>query len=87
MAYWSRDFMEDWIPVEVRLPKPGERVLVAGYNPQNFMNTYVSIAQFRGDRRWSGHKRVSHWMPLPNVPEGSERNDENMKLVRRNHGG
>ena len=79
MAYWSRDFMEDWIPVEERVPMRGQRVIVACYNPENFMDTHVSICDYYGPHpggpTWSGRKCVSHWMPLPKVPEGYERKD------------
>ena len=73
MAYWSRDFMEDWIPVWVRLPEPHQRVIVTGYNPQNHYDRHINIAVYKGgkgwDSIWSKGMKVSHWMPLPKLPE------------------
>lgn len=64
---------KDWISVHVKLPKTHERVLVICYDPRNHQDTHVSISTYMGrnDRGlpiWSRHKRVSHWYPLPDLP-------------------
>jgi hypothetical protein len=73
-----------WISVNDKLPKKGERVLVVCTNYQNQMQEHVSICEFWGDCHyvcgkvvrkplWSGHKNVTHWMPLPELPREGER--------------
>lgn len=68
-----------WIPVSMRLPKMGERVLVVCTNLQNQMQAHVSIAswwpvhwlEWEKDPTkilWSGHRHVTHWAPLPDLP-------------------
>lgn len=68
--------MAEWISVNDKLPKSYERVLVVCINPQNHMQKHISICYFWGNRPWSskkeplwsGHKNVTHWMPLPDLP-------------------
>ena len=68
-----------WIDVKDKLPKKNERVLVVCTNRNNQMQRHVSICEFWGDRHkylnkvyykpmWSGHKEVTHWQPLPELP-------------------
>ena len=69
----------EWISVKDSLPKYGQRVLVVCTNLQNKMQKHVSICDYWGSgsdnglRRarplWSGWKTVTHWMPLPDIPE------------------
>lgn len=67
----------EWISVKDRVPMHGQRVLVVCINQQNRMQRHVSICDHhfsinpRGERfsRWSGWKSVTHWMPLPELPE------------------
>ena len=63
--------MPNWISVEEALPKTHQQVLVVCTNPQNHMQRHVSLCTFngRGPRMWSGWKTVTHWMPLPELPE------------------
>lgn len=69
-----------WVPVNMGLPKMGERVLVVCTNMQNQMQEHVSIASWWPIRweagklkeptnaHWSGHRHVTHWAPLPKLP-------------------
>lgn len=63
---------EKWINVKNELPKNNERVLVA--LSQDIAMTYTNIDTDRIENgkwvRWN--KRVTHWMPLPELPEESE---------------
>jgi hypothetical protein len=76
-----------WISVEEALPKYNQRVLVVCTNQENFMQEHVSICTFWGDNHlgiprpypmWSGKKTVTHWMPLPELP-----NKEGKDAVQR----
>lgn len=73
----------NWISVDEALPHTGERVLVVCVNCQNKMQRHISICDFRGARheylgkiyihpKWSGHKQVTHWAPLPELPKEVE---------------
>ena len=68
-----------WIDVKDKLPKKYERVLVVCTNYNNKMQRHISICEFFGDKHeylgkvyhksiWSGHKEVTHWQPLPELP-------------------
>lgn len=49
--------MSEWISVKDRLPEE------QGY--------YIDIVYFRGKTKWAkGNERVTHWMPLPELPKG-----------------
>ena len=67
--------MSKWISVNEALPKAHQQVLVVCVNPQNHMQRHVSLCTFYGatggvrGRMWSGWKTVTHWMPLPELPE------------------
>lgn len=69
--------MSQWISVNDRLPKEKGEYLVA-YHPCYWDNvsegTVVGIDSFRGKTQWAKKKyqRVTHWMPLPDPPEGEE---------------
>ena len=69
------DLFNFWIPItdEGPLPKKNERVLVVCTNRQNKMQRHVSICEYWGNEfgkpRWSGCKEVTHWSPLPEMPE------------------
>ena len=73
----------NWISVHDALPLRGERVLVLGYNWQNRMDVHVSICTLNEIRNgiplWSRGKGrfVSHWMPLPEVPDNIPRRYKN----------
>ena len=68
-----------WIDVKDKLPQKNERVLVVCTNYNNKMQRHISICEFWGDKHehlgevyhkpmWSGHKKVTHWQPLPELP-------------------
>ena len=63
----------DWIPVTSELPKQHERVLVVCYNLQNHTQRHISISSYyvstTGRVLWSGKKKVTHWMRLPDLPD------------------
>ena len=64
----------EWIPCSERLPKDGELVLIA----------HVSGAVYIADRdgkyweedsgEWYDGENVTHWMPLPEPPDGGAEN-------------
>lgn len=63
--------MSNWISVKDRLPDTNEYVLVATRSKngaQNIDKGYVI------DGRWAhrGTAEVTHWMPLPELPEEEE---------------
>ena len=80
-----------WISVDTFLPRKNDRVLVVCTNPQNHMQRYVSVGTYFGDDNfthkpvWSGHKNVTHWATLPELPpEGEYRKitiDELIKII------
>ena len=57
-----------WISVTERLPRCGERVLVI--NDGSVWEAYLSISHkwVRQEFVWAA--KVTHWMPLPQPPEG-----------------
>ena len=62
----------DWISVTDRLPPTGKRVLACSWMSVNYFVAYVSplggwCLAF-GD---SPILNVTHWMPLPELPQGS----------------
>lgn len=65
-------FKQQWISVKDRLPKSGQRVLVVGVNPQNRMQRHVSVCTYYNCGRrpcWTKYVGITHWMPLPELPE------------------
>lgn len=67
----------EWIPIYKKQPQKYQRVLVVCYNIQNPNDTaHVSICEYWGrhpnnryEHSWSGKKHVTHWMPLPEIPD------------------
>lgn len=58
-----------WISVEERLPRSGDTVLVY-YRRGDYRG--VDILRYVAVGRWVTadlHKKVTHWMPLPEPPE------------------
>lgn len=63
--------MDNWISVEERLPEHEDRVLVAcrtKKGAQSINLAYYSDGFWHGQGSMSG---VTHWMPLPDLPEVS----------------
>ena len=64
---------QKWISVEDRLPDAGEKVIVCG------VKNGMQVGAFRGKLRSGNNRRwwwknntileVTHWMPLPSMPE------------------
>ena len=67
----------EWISVEDRLPEEGQIVLVHQkdgfiYCAENFAgNVLMSPGWFIDNYSWDA-KEVTHWMPLPEPPEGKD---------------
>ena len=70
--------MQEWIPVEDRLPEEGEYVLcvLKGFNYGGKIQVckFVPADKFK-DKPYFEHFRngfpsVTHWMPLPHPPKG-----------------
>lgn len=69
--------MSDWISVEERLPKVGDKVLL--YEHDGFLRNicvdlitdYANACLMRDeyDARWDA---VTHWMPLPEPPKDGQ---------------
>ena len=66
---------DKWIPVSERLPEDTERMLTIVYDAFED-TTAISILQHYGDGDWfswdSRRYVVTHWMPLPELPEVQE---------------
>ena len=57
----------NWIPVTERLPESDTAVIVATDNGMVFQCLYA----YDGWDLWDGYTvNITHWMPLPNPPEG-----------------
>ena len=73
--------MSEWISVENRLPKKGDRCLICINFGSPFIEPSVHDAQFTGSTFRRGRAKVAvagtsdddpvvtHWMPLPDLPE------------------
>ena len=68
------DFQANWIKADIQLPRRSQHCIVACYNTENHYQIHVSKAEYwglvNGKPRWSGHKKVLYWMPLPGLPKG-----------------
>lgn len=64
-----------WIPVSERLPEVNEDVFTVVYDT-NDGSTSVSALKHHGDGVWfiwdKGYYVVTHWMPMPKLPEAQE---------------
>lgn len=60
--------MPEWISVKDRLPSIGEDVLV--YDGEWFHVDYLNNSD---SVDWGRCFDVTHWMPLPNAPESSNK--------------
>ena len=74
-----------WIPVEERLPEPGESVLMffratdadgrpscIGYDRNGGLVSVATFERIKGQSFWTsdyGDETPSHWMPLPSPPD------------------
>ena len=78
----ARKLMEDapavqqWIPLTERLPEPGDRVIACGAKGGVFMVRATSIEGFGKVDGASNHRYYTHWMHLPDPPEGERKDDE-----------
>jgi hypothetical protein len=54
----------EWIKIEDREPKKGQRVLVFPYAAWQTFDKYG----WTGNNALTGLSRVTHWMPLPEPP-------------------
>lgn len=56
-----------WVSVEDGLPKDNERILA--YRPNAHPNRKLNVSLMWGWECKSKRKGVTHWMPLPELPE------------------
>ena len=67
------NWLMDWIPVTDRLPPVGLNVLACSWLAKTYALAYVSPR----DGKWylsfgsTRSMNVTHWMPLPELPQGS----------------
>lgn len=70
----------EWISVEDALPNHCQRVLVVCNNPQNHADMHIGISEcYRYVGRpvyWSRRYHVTHWMPLPDMPEETRKGEK-----------
>ena len=64
-----------WISVEERLPESDEKVLAGCWCKDYFK--YLSVGKYLANiKGWvddvDNTMNVTHWMPIPNLPEGGE---------------
>jgi len=72
--------MDEWIPVEERLPENGQRVLT--YWPEGYytldIQQFYRAGSYHLDAWWLGGSQnhlvengdITHWMPPPEGPQG-----------------
>ena len=67
--------IQKWIPVTERLPEEDVRVLVwLGTGDITYTQIDTDRLHKKKWRRWT--KNVTHWMPLPEPPNGERRTDD-----------
>ena len=62
---WRQDKIRRWIPVTERLPEKYDRVLV--FSKATRMGR--SIDFINADGNWYTTPKVTHWMPIPELPK------------------
>ena len=64
----------EWISVKDRLPEKKHEAYLCSLDSSLFPGSqYVSIREFCDDGEWEAHGTVTHWMPLPELPQEGER--------------
>lgn len=62
-----------WISVDERLPDVGEKVMVCGVKNGMQVGAFRGLSHPGENRKWWWKKNtileVTHWMPLPSMPE------------------
>lgn len=67
--------IQKWVPVVERLPEEDVRVLVwLGTGDITYTQIDTDRLHKKKWRRWT--KNVTHWMPLPEPPNGERRTDD-----------
>ena len=70
---------QEWVSVDERLPKQRELVLCIWNLENGCLNNY-GFARYQGDNVWyvsnEGMPKVTHWMPLPEAPKMTRKEDE-----------
>ena len=64
--------VQEWVSVDDRLPEDQEEVLVCTHSKNGIRNIdkgYMAIDRFIH----RGRAEVTHWMPMPQLPKGTER--------------
>ena len=60
--------VQEWIPVAERPPEEEGLYLVAVVNDHE--RRYSKTAWYHGHGNWFLYQKVTHWMPLPELPKG-----------------
>ena len=63
----------DWIPVTDRLPPIGKKVLACSWMSVTYYVAYVSLVGGKWHLSFGDSPilNITHWMPLPDLPQGS----------------
>jgi hypothetical protein len=68
VKYWNS--VNRWIPCSERLPEYGEYVMFIRKNCECYIGYYDEKNTWNTDYQWFTGEDVTHWMPLPEPPEG-----------------
>ncbi len=63
--------MSEWIEVEVKLPRDGQRVIAVCGGNIFFAGYLPSMKTWRNES--NEDQCVTHWMPIPELPQSKKR--------------
>jgi len=61
--------VSEWISVDDRMPEPYEPVFVV-WNGLFAVGVRFDIDVWFVDKDWPDTKTITHWLPIPDLPEG-----------------